>query len=192
MKPVQRLVERRELASGNEIERMLSSMANQIAERAGGSERLAFVGIRTGGYELASRLRAKVQEILGGSIPLGAVDITLYRDDVFVGLPKPQVGTTELPFDIAGTSIVLVDDVLYTGRTVRAALDALNDFGRPMKVELATLIDRGRRELPIQADYVGLDVETTKDESVKVNLAANSKGESVVLRSLEKAGEKNA
>ena len=152
MKPGQRLVERRELASGSEMESMLSTMANQIADRSTDTSRVALVGIRTGGYELARRLRSLVQEKTGGSVPLGAVDITLYRDDVFVGLPKPQVGTTELPFDINGTSIVLVDDVLYTGRTVRAALDALNDYGRPTKVELAILVDRGRRCLLYTSD----------------------------------------
>ena len=102
--------------------------------------------------------------------PLGEIDITLYRDDVFVGLPKPEVGPTRLPGALAGRTIILVDDVLYTGRTVRAALDALMDYGRPRAVELAVLVDRGGRELPIQPDYVGLQLQTSRDESVKVEL----------------------
>ena len=168
---------------------MLSKIATAISKQCSSPSRIALVGIRTGGYTLAARLREKVQDLGGGIVPLGAIDITLYRDDVFVGLPKPQVGTTELPFDLAGTSIVLVDDVLYTGRTVRAALDALNDYGRPQKVELATLIDRGWRELPIQADYVGLRVETTREESVKVVLGDDPSKEVVILRGLETEDE---
>jgi pyrimidine operon attenuation protein/uracil phosphoribosyltransferase len=119
---------------------------------------------------LAERLQALIRDIEGTEPPLGAVDISLYRDDVFNGLPRPVIGPTELPFELEGVRIVLVDDVLYTGRTVRAALDALMDYGRPRAVELAVLIDRGLRELPIRADYIGMSVDTTPDQSVKVLL----------------------
>jgi pyrimidine operon attenuation protein/uracil phosphoribosyltransferase len=110
------------------------------------------------------------------------VDITLYRDDVFQGLPRPQIGATELPFDLEGVTVVLVDDVLYTGRTVRAALDALMDYGRPRAVQLAVLVDRGFRELPIRADYVGVAVETTREESVRVQLCETDGRDRVVVR----------
>jgi len=148
---------------------MLRRLASHIVERRGGAG-LALVGIRTGGLHLAERLVGLIESIEGARPPLGAVDITLYRDDVFRGLPRPEIGPTELPFQLDGVTVVLVDDVLYTGRTVRAALDALMDFGRPRAVQLAVLVDRGLRELPIQADYVGLATETAPDESVKVYL----------------------
>jgi pyrimidine operon attenuation protein/uracil phosphoribosyltransferase len=147
---------------------MLRRIANEIVERNGGASDIALVGIRTGGLDLAERLRVLIGDIEGQQPPLGAVDITLYRDDVFVGLPRPEIGATELPFELEGARVVLVDDVLYTGRTVRAALDALMDFGRPKAVQLAVLIDRGLRELPIRADYVGLSVESAPTESVRV------------------------
>jgi pyrimidine operon attenuation protein/uracil phosphoribosyltransferase len=117
-----------------------------------------------------------------GRPTLGAVDITLYRDDVFLGLPKPEVGATELPESIEGRTVVLVDDVLYTGRTVRAAMDVLADYGRPQAVQLAALVDRGRRELPIQPDYVGVRVQTTADQSVRVMLSEKGEPDRVVLR----------
>jgi pyrimidine operon attenuation protein/uracil phosphoribosyltransferase len=158
-------------------------MAHEIAERhPGGGEDLALVGIRTGGLVLAERLTHILAQVESSAVPLGAVDITLYRDDVFVGLPRPEVGSTELPFELAGRTIVLVDDVLFTGRTVRAALDALVDYGRPRAVELAVLVDRGHRELPIQADYVGLRVETTRNESVRVMLRELGEQDRVILR----------
>jgi pyrimidine operon attenuation protein / uracil phosphoribosyltransferase len=164
------LSERRELADQAAVARMLRRMAHEIVEKNRGAEGIALVGIRTGGLHLAERLQALIRDIEGTEPPLGAVDISLYRDDVFNGLPRPVIGPTELPFELEGVRIVLVDDVLYTGRTVRAALDALMDYGRPRAVELAVLIDRGLRELPIRADYVGMSVETTPDQSVKVLL----------------------
>jgi pyrimidine operon attenuation protein / uracil phosphoribosyltransferase len=121
---------------------------------------------------------------------LGAVDITLYRDDVFLGLPKPEVGATELPETVDGRTVVLVDDVLFTGRTVRAAMDVLADYGRPRAVQLAALVDRGRRELPIQPDYVGVRVQTTADQSVRVMLAEKGEEDRVVLR--ERKGKRTA
>jgi pyrimidine operon attenuation protein/uracil phosphoribosyltransferase len=179
----ERLVERRVLADPPAVARMLRRLASEIVEKTGGTAGLALVGIRTGGLFMAERLAALIEGIEGRRPLLGAVDITLYRDDVFGGLPRPEIGPTELPFDPGGVTVVLVDDVLYTGRTVRAALDALMDYGRPRAVQLAVLIDRGRRELPIQADYVGLAAETAADESVKVFLTeAGHERDRVVLR----------
>lgn len=175
-------MEKRELADGAAASRMLRRIASEIVERHGGTTGIALVGIRTGGLILAERLRGLIREIEGVEVPLGSVDIALYRDDVFVGLPRPEIGPTELPFALRKVVVVLVDDVLYTGRTVRAALDALMDYGRPKAVKLAVLIDRGLRELPIRADYVGLSTETSPDESVKVLFTANGAVERVVLR----------
>lgn len=161
---------------------MLKRIAHEIVERNEGAADVALVGIRTGGLHLAERLVPLIEQIEGIRPPLGAVDITLYRDDVFIGLPKPEVGPTELPFRLAGVKIVLVDDVLFTGRTVRAALDALMDFGRPQLVQLAVLVDRGLRELPIAADYIGLTMESTARDSVRVFLAETGETDRVVLR----------
>ena len=180
------LVERREILDEAGIARTLRRIAVEIVERNAGTGGIALVGIRTGGFFLAERLR-RLLAAEGAEPPLGAVDITLYRDDVFEGLPRPEVGTTELPFPMPGKTIILVDDVLYTGRTVRAALDALMDFGRPRGVQLAVLVDRGHRELPIQADYVGLKVDTARHESVRVMLRERGEPDRVVLR--EKVAE---
>jgi pyrimidine operon attenuation protein/uracil phosphoribosyltransferase len=140
--------------------------------------------VRTGGAYLAHRLATLMTEQGENHPPplLGAVDISLYRDDVFRGLPKPEIGPTELPEGIEGRTIILVDDVLYTGRTVRAAMDVIADYGRPRAVQLAVLIDRGRRELPIQPDYVGAEVQTTAGESVRVMLSERGEPDRVVLR----------
>ena len=181
------LVERRRLADEAGIGRMLRRIANEILERNQGAGGIALVGIRTGGLHVAARLRDLIGDLEGVRPPLGAVDITLYRDDVFRGLPRPEIGPTELPFDLEGVTVVLVDDVLFTGRTVRAALDALMDYGRPLAVQLAVLVDRGLRELPIQADYIGLSAETTPDESVSVLLSETGETDRVVLRSRERA-----
>ena len=174
------LILKAELLDAVAMARVLRRMAFEILERA--HDQPYFVGIRTGGAFLAERLMRILAEA-GEQVPtLGAVDITLYRDDVFRGLPKPEVGPTELPATIEGRTVVLVDDVLYTGRTVRAAMDVLADYGRPRAVELAALVDRGRRELPIQPDYVGIRVQTTADESVRVMLAEKGEPDRVVLR----------
>lgn len=163
-----RFEEVRVLADAPAAARMLRRIAHEIVERNRGARDIALVGIRTGGLCLAERLRALIAEIEGAAPPLGAVDISLYRDDVFHGLPRPVIGPTELPFELSGVTVVLVDDVLYTGRTVRAALDALMDYGRPRAVRLVALVDRGLRELPIRADYVGMHAETSAAELVKV------------------------
>lgn len=152
------------------IAESLARVAREIVTSTGGTERLAIVGVHTGGVPLASRICDAIAAQEGHRPHEGMIDITLYRDDVFIGLPNPVVGRTELPFDMDGTRLVLVDDVLYTGRTVRSALDALVDYGRPEFVRLAVLVDRGHRELPIQADYVGTCVETSSDHSVKLSL----------------------
>jgi pyrimidine operon attenuation protein / uracil phosphoribosyltransferase len=172
---------RRVLADAKAVGRMVRRLADEILERNEGATGIALVGIRTGGLHLAERLQAQIAQAEGVRPPLGAIDITLYRDDVFRGLPRPEIGPTELPFEPGGVTVVLVDDVLYTGRTVRAALDALMDYGRPRAVELAVLVDRGRRELPIGADYVGLSVVTGADESVQVILQEGGAGEDRVL-----------
>jgi pyrimidine operon attenuation protein/uracil phosphoribosyltransferase len=179
------LIERRELLDSAGIGRAMRRIAHELVERnAAAPSPLVLVGIRTAGVPLAERLKKLIAEAGDLAPPeLGAIDITLYRDDVFEGLPKPEVGSTELPgHSIAGRTVVLVDDVLYTGRTIRAALDALMDYGRPRAVQLAVLVDRGHRELPIQPDYVGITVQTSRAESVKVTLAELGQPDRVVLR----------
>jgi len=179
------LQERRELLDEPGIARTLRRLAHEIVERVPQAERpLYFVGIRTGGAYLAHRLVELVVSAGDGEPKplLGAVDISLYRDDVFKGLPKPEIGPTELPEPVEGKTILLVDDVLFTGRTVRAAMDVLADYGRPRSVKLAALVDRGRRELPIQPDFVGVSVQTTASESVRVMLKERGEPDRVVLR----------
>jgi pyrimidine operon attenuation protein/uracil phosphoribosyltransferase len=152
--------------------RSLARIAHEILERNRGVEELALVGIRTRGVPIAKRLAKAIHEINGHEIPTGALDITLYRDDLMrhaVG-PQPLVRRTEIPFSIDDRRILLVDDVLYTGRTIRAALDALIDFGRPKAIQLVVLVDRGHRELPIKADYVGKNLPTALSQSVQVHL----------------------
>jgi pyrimidine operon attenuation protein/uracil phosphoribosyltransferase len=152
--------------------RTLTRIAHEILERNRGVEEIALVGIRTRGVPIARRLAQAIKEINGHEVPTGALDITLYRDDLMrhaVG-PQPVVRRTEIPFSIDGKRILLVDDVLYTGRTIRAALDALIDFGRPQSIQLVVLVDRGHRELPIKADYVGKNLPTAASESVQVHL----------------------
>ncbi|TLM69391.1 MAG: bifunctional pyr operon transcriptional regulator/uracil phosphoribosyltransferase PyrR [Deltaproteobacteria bacterium] len=149
------------------IGRALTRIAHEILERNKGVEDLALVGIRSGGDFLAARLQNQIREIEKVSVPLGAVDITMYRDDLAARGNLP-VGKTDIPFPLDGKRVVLVDDVLYTGRTIRAAMDALIDLGRPRCIQLAVLIDRGHRELPIRADYVGRNVPTSQEEDVKV------------------------
>ncbi|MDO4291286.1 MAG: bifunctional pyr operon transcriptional regulator/uracil phosphoribosyltransferase PyrR [Eggerthellaceae bacterium] len=153
----------------NEIERSLTRMAHQILEANKGAARIALVGIVTRGDLLAKALARKIEEIEGVSVPLGKLDISFYRDD-FMTHFAPEVHSTDIPFDIDGMTVVLVDDVLYTGRTIRAALDALMDIGRPSAVQLAVLVDRGHRELPIRADYVGKNVPSASDENVRLFL----------------------
>jgi pyrimidine operon attenuation protein/uracil phosphoribosyltransferase len=166
------------------IGRTLTRIAHEIVERNKGVEDLALVGIRTRGVHIARRLARALREITGQDIPTGALDITLYRDDLMrqaVG-PQPLVRRTEISFSIDNRKILLVDDVLYTGRTTRAALDALIDFGRPKAIQLIVLVDRGHRELPIKADYVGKNLPTNPEESVQVRLQEADGNDEVVLQ----------
>jgi pyrimidine operon attenuation protein/uracil phosphoribosyltransferase len=154
------------------ISRSLTRIAHEILERNRGVESVALVGIRQRGVPIAARLAAHLKAIAGVDVPTGALDITLYRDDLMrtpVG-PQPLVRRTEIAFSIDGRHILLVDDVLFTGRTIRAALDALIDFGRPSAIQLVVLVDRGHRELPIRADYVGRNIPTSRQQSVQVRL----------------------
>jgi pyrimidine operon attenuation protein/uracil phosphoribosyltransferase len=163
--------------------RTLARIAHEIVERNRGMGDLALVGIRTRGVHLARRLAAQVQAIAGVELPTGSLDITLYRDDLMrhtVG-PQPLVRRTEIPFSIDERRLLLVDDVLYTGRTIRAALDALIDFGRPRSIQLVVFVDRGHRELPIKADYVGKNLPTAAGDSVQVRLVESDGIDEVVL-----------
>jgi pyrimidine operon attenuation protein/uracil phosphoribosyltransferase len=169
------------------ISRSLTRIAHEIVERNRGVGDLALVGVRTRGVPIARRLAASLREITGVDVATGALDITLYRDDLMktaVG-PQPIVRRTEIPFSIDGRHIVLVDDVLYTGRTIRAALDALIDFGRPSTIQLVVLVDRGHRELPIKADYVGKNVPTSRRETIHVRLAEIDGRDEVTLDQAE-------
>ncbi len=159
----------RQIMNQEDISRALARVAHQILERNRGIEDLVLVGIYTRGVHLAHRLAGKLAEFEGSQVPVAALDINLYRDDI-QDRPPPLVRPTNMPVSIHHKNVLLVDDVLYTGRTIRAAMDALNDFGRPSEVQLAILVDRGHRELPIRADYVGKNIPTAPDERVKVRL----------------------
>jgi pyrimidine operon attenuation protein/uracil phosphoribosyltransferase len=166
------------------IGRTLARIAHEIVERNKGVDDLALVGVRSRGVPLARRLARSIKEITGDDVPTGSLDITLYRDDLMrhaVG-PQPVVRRTEIPFSIDGRKILLVDDVLYTGRTTRAALDALIDFGRPKAIQLIVLVDRGHRELPIKADYVGKNLPTSRSQSVQVHLTEIDGRDEVEIR----------
>jgi pyrimidine operon attenuation protein/uracil phosphoribosyltransferase len=166
------------------MSRSLVRIAHEIVERNRGVDDLAIVGIRERGVPLAKRISTELERIAGKDVATGALDITLYRDDLMrqaVG-PQPVVRSTEIPFDIDNRVIVLVDDVLYTGRTIRAALDALIDFGRPRAIQLVVLVDRGHRELPIKADYVGKNVPTSRRESIQVRLQEVDGHDEVVIQ----------
>lgn len=165
------------------IRRVIMRMAHEILEKHKGTGHLALVGIRTRGVILAQRLKRAIKEIEGIDIPTGVLDITLYRDDLTLISAKPLVRETSIDFDITDMKIILVDDVFYTGRTTRAALNALVDFGRPAVIQLAVLVDRGHRELPIRADFVGKNIPTSKEQDVQVILdESDGKADEVLLR----------
>src|SRR5256714_4330846 len=164
-----------------EIRRAATRIAHEILERNKGAEGVVLVGIAARGDDLARRLAAEIERIEGVDVPVGVLDITFYRDDIGLRAEAPEVHETRIGFDISGRTVVLVDDVLYTGRTIRAAMDALVDFGRPLAVQLAVLVDRGHRELPIRADYVGKNVPTRKDEIVRVLLKEVDAEDAVVV-----------
>jgi len=169
------------IMDADDIERTLNRLVYEIVERNKGSKNLAVVGIRTRGEFLAKRIAEKISKLENNQIPVGILDITFYRDDVRLKLRQPEVKTTEINFSIDDRDIILVDDVLFTGRTVRAALDELMDFGRPKTVQLVVLIDRGNRELPIQADFVGRRVKTSLNEEIRVKLREVDGEDSVIL-----------
>ncbi|MCP4370857.1 MAG: bifunctional pyr operon transcriptional regulator/uracil phosphoribosyltransferase PyrR [Deltaproteobacteria bacterium] len=164
-----------------DIDRILTRITHKILEVHRGAENLTLIGIQTRGVYLAKRLQAKIKEIEGVEIPAGDMDITLYRDDWTRISHQPVVQATDILFSVDEKQIILVDDVLYTGRTTRAAMDAVIDFGRPDRIELAVLVDRGHRELPIQADYVGKIVETRRREKINVLLAEHDGEDKVVM-----------
>ncbi|KUK36667.1 MAG: pyrimidine operon attenuation protein / uracil phosphoribosyltransferase [Thermacetogenium sp.] len=162
--------EKAQIMDADAIRRALTRIAHEILEKNQGTKDLVLVGIRRRGVPLARKIAQIIKEIEGTSVPLGILDITLYRDDLSQLGYQPLVRKTEVPFDITGKKVILVDDVLYTGRTVRAALDALIDLGRPKLIQLAVLIDRGHRELPIRADFVGKNVPTSRKEEISVSV----------------------
>jgi pyrimidine operon attenuation protein/uracil phosphoribosyltransferase len=173
--------EKYQLMSASEIDRTLVRLAHEILERTRNLDQLAFIGIRRRGVPLAQRLAKKIESLEGKPVPVGVLDINLYRDDLTtVGL-KPVLNATEIPFSIVGKDIILMDDVLYTGRTIRGALDALFDQGRPATVQLLVLIDRGHRELPIEAKYIGRKVQTTSNEIIEVKFQEVDGMEKVLL-----------
>ena len=163
------------------LERTLKRLAHEILEKNKGAANIVVVGIRTRGEFLARRIVRLIEEVEGIKPPLGSLDITLYRDDLLGKLEQPRLQGTDLLFDISGRDVVLVDDVLYTGRTIRAALDELIDLGRPRSIQLAVLIDRGHRQVPIRADYVGKNVPTSSDESIRVHVSEVDGEDSVLL-----------
>jgi pyrimidine operon attenuation protein/uracil phosphoribosyltransferase len=162
------LVQKARILDAERIARMVDRMAHEMAERQKDLPDLAFIGIRTRGVPLASRLAKSLGDLVGQEFPVGTLDITLYRDDLSLVAPQPLLKKTEIDFDVTGRTIVLCDDVLYTGRTIRAALDGIIDLGRPRALRLAVLIDRGHREFPIEANYVGKSVPTSSREVIKV------------------------
>ena len=181
-----RLREKAQVLDDAALDRALTRIAHEILERNGGAKDLAFVGLRTRGITLAQRLKGKIAAIDGAQLPVGTLDITLYRDDLDMR-GAPVVRGTDIPFSIKGKTVVLVDDVLYTGRTIRAALDALIDLGRPGAIQLAILIDRGHRELPIRPDFIGKNLPTSRRESVAVRLKEHDGEDRVVIEEPEEA-----
>lgn len=177
-----KIIEKNRIMDEAGIRRALTRISHEIVEKNKGVTGLALIGIRRRGGPLAERLAGKIKDIEGVEIPVGVLDITLYRDDLTTLAWQPMVLRTEVPFDITGKIIVLTDDVLYTGRTVRAALDALIDLGRPKCIQLAVLVDRGHRELPIKADYVGKNVPTSKKEIITVRVKEIDGKDEVVIQ----------
>jgi pyrimidine operon attenuation protein / uracil phosphoribosyltransferase len=181
--------EKAQLMSASEIDRTLVRLAHEILEKTKDLDLLAFIGIRRRGVPLAQRLSQKIESLEKRAIPVGILDINLYRDDLSTVDIKPVVSATEIPFSVEGKDIILMDDVLYTGRTIRAALDALFDHGRPARVQLLVLIDRGHRELPIEARFIGRTVQTSDTEIIEVKFQEIDNMEKVLLVELAKSTE---
>ena len=179
--------EKSQLMSASEIDRTLVRLAHEILERTVDLEQLVFIGIRRRGVPLAQRLSQKIEALEQRTVPVGVLDISLYRDDLSTVSHQPVINATDIPFSIQGKDVILMDDVLYTGRTIRAALDALFDHGRPSRVQLLVLIDRGHRELPIEARYVGRMVQTSANEIIEVKFQEIDSMEKVLL--VEKTAE---
>lgn len=173
--------EKARLLDREAVERSLMRIAHEILEKNKGTQELCLVGIRTRGAHLAKRLQGCIEKIEKQTVPVGILDITLYRDDLTLIAQQPVVHKTEIEFDLTDKHVVLVDDVLYTGRTVRAALDALMDLGRPKTIQLAVLVDRGHRELPVRADYVGKNIPTAKNETIEVRLLELDATDEVII-----------
>lgn len=171
----------KELMNENDIDRALTRIAHEIIERSKGTENLCLVGIQRGGVHLAKRLASKIKNIEKRDIPVGSLDIALYRDDLGIRKEHPVIRRTEVPFEVTDLKIVLVDDVLFTGRSIRAAMDALIDLGRPANIQLTVLVDRGHRELPIKADFVGKNIPTALNETVEVQLKEEGLEDRVIL-----------
>ena len=169
------------LADALGFDRTIHRLAYEIVERNRGVENLAIIGIRTRGAHLAERIRNIVTEMEGAEVPLGILDITLYRDDFRMKLKQPEVASTDIPFEVDDMNLILVDDVLFTGRTVRSALNALMDLGRPARIQLAILVDRGHRELPIAADFVGKHIPTSIGEEVRVRMEEVDGADEILL-----------
>lgn len=174
------MIEKAHILNEDDIDRVIRRISHEILERNKGPESLVFIGIQKRGVQLADRIAKNIEKFEGTEIKAGKLDITFYRDDIGQNI-KPNAQITDISFDIEGKNVILVDDVLYTGRTVRAALDAIIDFGRPKSIQLVVLIDRGHRELPIRADYVGKNLPTSLDESVEVKLKETDGLDSVTV-----------
>jgi pyrimidine operon attenuation protein/uracil phosphoribosyltransferase len=179
-RPTERKNDKLVMDSGD-IARALTRIAHEILERNKGVKDLALVGIRTGGVHLAHRLVKRIQSIEGVQVPIGELDITLYRDDLALRKDQPVLIRTTVPFDMTDKVVVLVDDVLFTGRTIRAAMDGLMDLGRPGEIQLAVLVDRGHRQLPIKANYIGKNLPTSREEKVQVLLEESGEEDRVVI-----------
>jgi pyrimidine operon attenuation protein/uracil phosphoribosyltransferase len=177
------------ILDGKGVERVLSRLTHEILEKNKGASEIVLVGIASGGIPLSRVIRKKIQAIEGVEVPAGFVDITLYRDDLGKSGYQTRLKRTEIPFSIDERKVILVDDVLYTGRTIRAAMDALMDFGRPRNIQLAVLVDRGHRELPIRADFVGRNVPTSRTETVEVRVEGEPDDWKVVLNEAPGKGE---
>jgi pyrimidine operon attenuation protein/uracil phosphoribosyltransferase len=180
-KEVKGMKKRKVVMDAEGIERSLTRVAYQILEKNKGVEDLVLIGIQKGGVLLAERLGRKISAIEGVPIPVGKLDITLYRDDIMKSGKQHEIGKTDIPFSLNGKKVVIVDDVLFTGRTIRAAMDALMDFGRPTLIQLAVLIDRGHREIPIRADFVGKNLPSSHSEEVLVKLSKRKASDAVMI-----------